>query len=162
MTMKNNAKVIAFGAVLIWGAWTLVPVLLATLAALVAVVFYGIQAFTLPPWALGCGAAALVLAIFMTLLLREGPKKRLLRTFYVAAKFLGLLLVASGAMMLVVSNLPEIPTGAPSNVAKIDAGLSTAAFGMVEAFAWVAVVALPVSLCILTLHRVWCELHPNN
>lgn len=155
---KNKTKVIAFGAVLMWGVWTLVPVVMAALAALMAIVFYGIQAFSLPSWALGIGAAALTLAILLTLTLQDGPKARLLRTLFFAAKIAGLFLVTAGAAGVLFSNLPAIPVGTASDIAEMDARMTKMAFGIVEAFAWITVFVLPIGLCGLTLQRVWCEL----
>jgi len=156
---KNKTKIIAFGAVLMWGVWTLVPVVMAALAALIAIVYYGIQALSLPSWALGSGAAALTLAILLTLTLQDGPKARLLRTLFFAAKIAGLFLVTAGAAGVLFTNLPALPVDAPSHVAKMDARMSTLAFGIVEAFAWITVFFLPVGLCCLTLQRVWSELY---
>ena len=161
ITMKNQAKAISIGALLIWGAWTMLPVIMAALAAIVAIVHYGIQAFALPTWALACGAAASILVVLLTLLLREGPRERLLKTFFVAAKIVGLLLLISGAMVIAISNLPALPDQGPSRLAEMDANLTSAAFGLVEAFAWIAVVVLPMILCVMTLHRLWFELQSD-
>lgn len=35
--MKNQAKAISIGALLIWDAWTILPVIMAALAAVVAI-----------------------------------------------------------------------------------------------------------------------------
>jgi hypothetical protein len=43
----------------------------------------------------------------------------------------------------------------------MDANLTSAAFGLVEAFAWIAVVVLPMILCVMTLHRLWFELQSD-
>ncbi len=158
ITMKNQAKAISIGALLIWGTWTILPVIMAALAAVVAIVHYGIKAFALPTWALACGAATSILAVLLTLLLQEGPRERLLKTFYVAGKLVGLLLLTAGAMVIAISNLPALPDQGPSRVAEMDANLTSAAFGLVEAFAWLAVVVLPMILCIITLHRLWFEI----
>ncbi|OBY87009.1 hypothetical protein ACM14_02430 [Delftia sp. JD2] len=136
----------------------MLPVIMAALAAVVAIVHYGIQAFALPTWALACGAAASILAVLLTLLLREGPRERLMKIFFVAAKIVGLLLLTAGAMAIAITSLPALPDQGPSRLAEMDANLTTTAFGLIEAFAWIAVVALPMVLCIITLYRLRCEL----
>lgn len=159
--MKNQAKAISIGALLIWGAWTMLPVIMAVLAAVMAIVHYGIKAFALPTWASACGAAASILAVLLTLLLREGPRERLLKTFFVASKIVGLLLLTAGAMAIAINSLPALPDQGPSRLAEMDANLTSAAFGLVEAFAWLAVVVLPMMLCVIALHRLWFELQSN-
>jgi len=159
--MNNQAKAISIGALLIWGAWTMLPVIMAVLAAVMAIVHYGIKAFALPTWALACGAAASILAVLLTLLLRKGPRERLLKTFFVASKIVGLLLLTAGAMAIAITSLPALPDQGPSRLAEIDANLTSGAFGLVEAFAWLAVVVLPMMLCVIALHRLWFELQSN-
>ena len=60
----------AFGAAMIWGVWTFVPIVGACIAAFLIAMHSGIQALTVPAWAWGTSTASIVLCIAATIAMR--------------------------------------------------------------------------------------------
>lgn len=149
----------ALGSIVLYGAWSLIPVVIACAAVFVAALAYGVQAFALPTWAFALGAAMLVLGLAIVALLQPAPRQRLWHSVRFYAKLSFVLLFAAGLMYLLLESLGPMDSGGSPLVSRLEAGSRDAALSITTSMAWFAVVGVPAMIASAAVRHLWVEAH---
>lgn len=152
-TNENYLERAAFGAAMIWGAWTLVPVVGACIAAFLIAMNSGIQAMNLPSWAWSTSAAAIVLCLAVTMVMRPPQRGEMIHALRFTALSVGVVLIPLGVLSAVMSQFE--PTELMTPAGQIERNLHTAGNGLVTGAVWVCFFALPVLLGLISLLQLF-------
>lgn len=143
----------AFGAAMIWGVWTFVPIVGACIAAFLIAMHSGIQALTLPAWAWGTSTASIVLCIAATIAMRPALRGEMIEALRVAAMFAGAVLIPLGVLSIVMSQFQ--PGSLVSQTSQIERNLHSAGQGITIGAAWVCFFVLPLSFAAVSVMQLF-------
>jgi hypothetical protein len=148
--MRTNSVSFAalVGAGLIFGAWTLAPVVFGAMAAVgLVAVFAADGVASLPGWALCVGAGCLVYALGSASALTN-PTARDFMRFCVRMGFNCALPAVVAAGLLSVAGEVNTVLPAGEGASQLEANIGSAVSDLAVAFSWLAAVVVPVCLMI--------------
>ncbi len=155
---KENQDAIAVAAVagaLIWGVWSLVPLAIGVLAAFIAIVAYGVSAFSVPSWALGTGSASIVFASSVFAMLRPAARAPLREAFIKLGMFALALFVAVGAGAALLAIIPSTSLMDPdSSRGQVRSDLAGMVDGLKTFYAWLVILVIPAALAAIAGHQL--------
>lgn len=148
----NHIERAAFGAALIWGVWTIVPVVGACIAAFLIAMNSGIQALELPEWAWSTSAAAFVLCIALTLAMRPAQKAQMIKALRVTAMFVFAVLIPLGVLSVVLGQFQ--PGDMVTPAASIERNLHNAGNALSIGATWIFFFVTPLLLASVSVARL--------
>jgi hypothetical protein len=153
----ETAVGVVLGGLFLWGAWSLVPLVVGTVAAVILVaVFAADGVFSLPGWALGVGLGGLIFAGGAAWLLCDPEaKERMLWSLKFGGKFAALLLVTGSLLRVFESKAgAELVHPPGSLLGGMEQSLTQAVSDLSVAALWGAVLVIPVVLVVVAARIV--------
>jgi hypothetical protein len=151
---------VLLGGVFLWGAWSLVPLVVGAVAAVMLVAMFAAGGvLSLPGWAIGLGLGGLIFAGGTAWLLRSREAKELmLWSLKIGGKAAALLLLASSLLRVFGTQFDEPVHPPGTRLADIEGSLTQAMQSFSEAALWGAVVVMPVVLLVVAARVVQQEI----
>lgn len=139
----------AFGAAMIWGVWTLVPVIGACIAAFLIAMQSGIQALKLPAWAWSTSATAFVLCVAITLAMKPAQRGQVIGRLRMAAMIVFVVLIPLGVLSVVLGQIQ--PSELITPAASMERNLHNAGNALTVGATWICFFVLPLLLAAVSV-----------
>lgn len=141
---------VALAAAVAWSAWSLVPVAVGALVALLLITKFAASMFGDLGWMLGIGVAALIVTGGVYMRLPADASGELKSALVLGMKFAAAGSVGIGSMGAIISMMPPMPSvsGAPQGPVQ---NIGEATLGLPEAMAFVIAVVVPVLLALIVV-----------
>lgn len=142
---------VALAAAVAWSAWSLVPVAVGALAALLVITGFAASLFGNLGWMLGIGVSGLFVTLGVYMRLPAEARGELKSALVLGIKIAVAGSVGIGSMGAIISMMPPMPSGSDAPTQGPVQNISEATLGLPVAMAFVIAVVVPVLLALIAV-----------